>query len=369
MKLTHEHEITQPVRLCEPGGRYLNPHAVGWSRVPLHDCNLAGAWGRNKRWDYWAILAPGFTVSITYADVDYLGMATIWWADLATGETGGHDVTVPFARGIDLPDRPGTSALTHTGSHSQLEMTDDEFGTTITASWTEPDGRPGQLELMVELPAGHDSLNVVIPWSRRRFQYTSKHQARPAHGLMRVGDDVRVIGERSSPTGNPSDRTVAPIEVDAAASGAGPDAAWGVLDVGRGRWPYRTRWNWGGGAGQAVDGPVVGLQFGGKWTVGTGHTENGVIVDGRLTKIGAELAWDYTWDDPMGPWRVRDPQGSLDVTLSPVYDRHTKVNAVILGTEVHQVFGTWSGHVTGDDGVRHEIDGILGFAEESRSRW
>lgn len=345
MQMTHEREVTRPVELCDPGGRNLNIDAVGWSRLPLHDCNLSGKWGRTKRWDYWAVLAPGMAVAVTYADVDYLGMASIWWADLETGASGGRDGTVPLARGISLPDRPGTEPLTHRGRKSQVDITDDERGTSITATWTELDGREGELDLLVELTEGHESLNVVIPWSRRRFQYTSKHQARPANGTLRVGDEVRTIG------------------------GTGDDAAWGVLDVGRGRWPYATRWNWGGGAGHAIDGSIVGLQFGARWTEGTGHTENGVIVNGRLTKIGAELDWDYDWDNPMGPWRVSHPDDSIDVTLTPSYDRHTKVEALVMGTEVHQVFGRWSGHCTSDDGIRHVVRDILGFAEESRSRW
>ena len=50
-----EREITHPVTLCRADGT-LNPQAVGWSRVPLHDCTLNG-WGRNKRWDYWCVTA------------------------------------------------------------------------------------------------------------------------------------------------------------------------------------------------------------------------------------------------------------------------------------------------------------------------
>jgi hypothetical protein len=48
-----------------------------------------------------------------------------------------------------------------------------------------------------------------------------------------------------------------------------------VLDVGRGRWPSEITWNWGGGAGRCGD-HVVGLQFGAKWTAGSGYTENGI---------------------------------------------------------------------------------------------
>ncbi|MGH3744160.1 MAG: DUF2804 domain-containing protein [Mycobacteriales bacterium] len=343
MEPTHERELAEPVDLCAPDGRRLDPAALGWSRRPLHRANLRGAWGRTKRWDYWAILAGDLVLAVTYADVDYLGMATVWWADLATGATGGRDVTVPLARGIALPDRPGTTPLTYRGKHASVDIVDGPGGTALDASWTQKDGLPGRMSLHVELPEGHESVNVVIPWSERRFQYTSKQQARRVRGTLTVGDEHREFG-----TG---------------------DDAWGVLDVGRGRWPYSTRWNWGGGAGRSRSGAVVGLQIGAKWTEGTGFTENGLIVDGHVTKIGEELSWDYDWDQPMKPWRVHDRSGGIDVTLVPRYDRHSKVNGGVLATEVHQVFGSWTGQVTDGAGTVHELDGIQGFAEESRSRW
>ena len=343
VSLTTEPELTEPVDLCTPDGKALNSQARGWSRLPLHTGNLRGSWGRTKRWDYWAILAPDFVVSVVYADVDYLGMATVWWADLADGRTGGRAANQPLARGISLPDRPGSSPLRYSGKHSTVDIVDDADGSLITATWKESDGTPARLEVRAQLPEGHESVNVVIPWSDQRFQYTSKHQARPATGHLTVGDEIRSIG--------------------------GETEAWAVLDVGRGRWPYQTTWNWGGGAGQSTAGATVGLQFGAKWTAGTGFTENGVIVDGVVSKIGAELEWTYDWDDPMAPWRVRHPDGLLDVTLTPRYDRHERVNLGVLSTEVHQVFGTWDGTATTADGATHEMTSMLGFAEESRSRW
>ena len=144
--------------------------------------------------------------------------------------------------------------------------------------------------------------------------------------------------------------------------------AWGVLDVGRGRWPHEIRWNWGGGAGRSGD-HVVGLQIGAKWTEGTGFTENGVIVDGRLSKIGRELQWDYEWDDPMQPWHVVDPDGQIDITLTPRFDKHSSVGDDTFGSETHQVFGTWSGTVRSDDGLTLSFTDVQGFAEEARQRW
>jgi hypothetical protein len=174
------------------------------------------------------------------------------------------------------------------------------------------------------------------------FNFTSKHQARPAAGEFEVGDRQWVL----------------------------ENDAWGVLDVGRGRWPSEITWNWGGGAGRSVDGEhVIGLQIGGKWTDGTGFTENGLIVDGLLTKLGHELTWEYDWEEPMKPWRVTDPGGQLDMVLTPRFDKHTKAAGKKRGSETHQVFGTWSGRLTTDDGLVLAFEHIQGFAEEARQSW
>lgn len=61
-----------------------------------------------------------------------------------------------------------------------------------------------------------------------------------------------------------------------------PGESWAILDHGRGRWPYSMWWNWAAGAGHTADGRALGLQFGGKWTDGTGQRENAVVVDGTL---------------------------------------------------------------------------------------
>src|SRR4051794_13165221 len=99
-----EPELCKPVALCRPDGR-LNRAAVGWSRQPVHECALPGSWGRRKRWDYWCITGPGRALSLTYANVDYLGLSDAWFVDLATGHTATCSVLAPGGRGVSLPDR------------------------------------------------------------------------------------------------------------------------------------------------------------------------------------------------------------------------------------------------------------------------
>ena len=341
--MTHETELTAPVDLCTPDGAALNPAARGWSRHPLHRANLDGPPGNNKRWDYWAFLAGDVVVSCVYSDIDVFGLADVWWADLASGESGGRSVLVP-AGVLQLPEVPGTLPL-HVDHDGLVLAIEDSVGTTrLTATWAEEDGGEGTFDITVERPAHHESVNVVIPWDDHLFNFTSKEQALPARGHLTVGGRRWAIG-------------------------AGGADAWGVLDVGRGRWPHEITWNWGGGAGRSGD-HVIGLQFGARWTEGTGFTENGILVDGRLTKLGRELVWSYDWDDPMAPWTVTDPGGQLDAVLIPRFDKLTDVGAgEEFGSHVHQVFGRWAGRITTDEGRELAFTDVDGFAEEARQRW
>jgi hypothetical protein len=333
-----EPERTEPVDLCDERGR-LNPAARGWSRRPLHRANLRGSPGRKKRWEYWLVTGPEVAVSITYADVDYLGIASVWVWERADDRVTEVARSVPFARGFALPEQPCRGTMAFADRRLRL-MIDERPGATVLRA----SGDGVEVDLVVDRPEGHETLNVVVPWSDRRFQYTSKHNTRPARGSVSVADRTYDVG------------VAAP--------------AWGVLDLGRGIWPYRTRWNWAAASGHGAGGRVVGLQFGGRWTEGTGATENGVCVDGRLTKIGDELVWTYDWDQPLRPWRVQDPVGGrVDAVLTPIKDKHSRIDAGVLAMEVHQVFGTWAGRLRTDGGEDISFDGIDGFAEEARNRW
>lgn len=331
-----EREITAPVDECDARG-HLHPDARGWSRQPMLRANLKGRPGRKKRWDYWCIDTPELIVSFVYADVDYAGLANVWVLDRVTGKQATAGVLKPFARGFVMPEQVCTGTVEYADAKFRLHIEETPGLTRIVAWSPEID-----VDVEVAKPHGHESLNVMIPWSDRRFQFTSKQNSRPATGSVKVGDRTWAIG---------------------------PDA-WGVQDLGRGIWPYSNRWNWAAATGHATDGRLVGLQFGGKWTEGTGATENALCIDGRLTKISDELEWTYDWANPMAPWRVRSVgDDRVDVTLTPTFDRYDVTDLKVLKMEVHQCFGTWSGRIVGDDGVPAEVQGIRGFAEEARNRW
>jgi hypothetical protein len=123
-----------------------------------------------------------------------------------------------------------------------------------------------------------------------------------------------------------------------------------ALDHGRGIWPYDTLWNWGAAAG-VTDSRTVGLQLGGRWTEGTGLTENALCVDGRLTKIGEELHWDYDPDDDSSPWWIRTPSGQIDLVFTPFHRRLDRIDTGVLVNDTRQCFGHYTGTVRTDEGT------------------
>ena len=83
-----------------------------------------------------------------------------------------------------------------------------------------------------------------------------------------------------------------------------------------------------------------------------------------MMKQAQELYARYRADE-----HAVDPGGAVDLTLTPRLDRHSRTNAGLLRTEVHQVFGTWSGTVRAEDGRELRLEDAQGFAEEARNTW
>jgi hypothetical protein len=320
-----EHETF--VDLCDPDGA-ANPAAVGWSRRPWHRCRVDGPWGRRKRWHYWCVTSAREVVSLTFADLDYVGAAVVVIADRATGRSVRDAVVRPGGWGAALPDVAdrGRVEIDHGGVH--LALTEHGDRARLIA-------RTPRLEVDVTAvrPEGHDTLGVAVAWGPRRFAYTGKHNTLPASGT------ISVDGER---------RAVAP-------------GAFATLDWGRGVWPVRTAWNWASASG-VHRGRTIGVNLGARWTDGGGANENALCVDGRLTKLTSEV--EFRWDrrDPRRPWHLVGPD--VDVTVTPELIEALPAPLAALGARLHVAFGTWRGRV-----LDVAFDDVFGWAEELRAHW
>ncbi|MCK0111012.1 DUF2804 domain-containing protein [Ornithinimicrobium sp. F0845] len=322
-------EITEPVDIALPTGR-LNPRAVGWSRAPRHTDTISG-WGRTKRWEYWGVVTPTHIIGVVVSSMDYAAVHSLYVLDRDSGREWAPEAVVPLARGAVLPPRSGRGRVEARAKDLTITIDQgDEVRVEASAGGVE-------LQLTVGQHAGHEALGVLVPWTGRQFQYTLKDLGRPVSGTLVL------------------DGTEHPVR-------AGESFA--VLDHGRGRWRYSMTWNW--AAGSRPDGDLA-IQLGGRWTVGTGQTENGLFVDGRLHKIHEELVWHYDRSDWLAPWRIEGER--VGVRFTPFHERVAVTDLLVIAGETHQCFGRFSGWAVADDGTRVDLVGLEGWAEEARNRW
>lgn len=336
MKL--ERELSDDVDLCLADGR-LNPAAVGWSRRPLHRCNVHGRWPRKKRWNYWAITNERYLFSATISHLDYAGLVFVYFADFQTGQLTEVTKLLPFGWGCELAETVAADAR-YVGVGVRVAMEQRAAGVALTVEMADFEGRPLVAQFDIAVPPQHESLNVVVPWDERTFQFTSKQNCLPTTGVVRLGSEEIVF--------------------------AGPTFA--CLDLGRGIWPRHCRWNWGSGSGWQ-NGRLVGINLGGQWTDGTGSTENGVCVDGRLHKISADVRWTYDKGDWQRPWGMQDEAGRLALTFTPFLERVAASNVGLVRSEVHQLFGHYDGFITTDEGEQLAIRQLVGWAEDHVAVW
>jgi hypothetical protein len=333
-----EREIEAPVDLCDARGR-LNPDAVGFARQPLFRANLSGHWLRKKRWNFWNWIGPDFVFSATLADIDFTAFCAFSLTDFRDGaHFAGSSYGLPGR--FTLSERVEASVRFR---ERGIEYTNVIDGRDLVVRFRGRAGDGTQLsaDFRVLRPEGSESLNVVVPWSETRFQCNSKHAALPCEGEVRAGERRYVMD---------------------------PSRCFAVQDWGRGVWPHRSFWNWGVATGYA-NADLLGVNFGARWTTGTGSNENGILLNGRLHKLMEDLRWEYDPVEWRRPWRVvAEHSGALDLTLEPLVAHTPKLNLGVLSTGGVCAFGFWRG-VVRLSGREIRIERLVGWAEEFSHRW
>lgn len=335
-----EREICEAANLCNDRGE-LNSSSIGWARKPLFNCNLSGRWLRKKKWNYWCITNDECLFSVTISNIDYAGMVFVYFLDFKTRKFIEKTIMTPFGKGCHMPGTVNESVV-FKNSSMDVKMLHENNGTYIAVSCSDFNGEPLEAEIQVSYPEGHETLNVVIPWNKNTFQFTSKHEALPASGILKVGENKYSFD---------------------------PGLSFACLDFGRGIWPYQVKWNWANASGR-VNNRSIGLNIGGKWTDNTGMNENAVVVDGRITKISEDIVFEYDAEDFMKPWTIKSSvTDSIELKFIPFYERIAKSDMKIIKSEVHQMVGYFSGRIKTDQDEYIDIDNLLGCSEDHLGRW
>ena len=329
---------------------------VGWSPQPRLDCNLEQAHFyrakflqpmRIKRWDYYGVFTPTHYFSFTISHIGYMGLMFCYVLNFETKQYEEQTIIVPFGKGVQLSRNSTKGECRFENKQLRLQFTanDDLQQRRIVCDWKEFGKKHGVGGLTADIsllqPKSHESMNIVIPIEQNRFYFNRKINCMPASGMVQFNGEVFTLN---------------------------PQTDSGSLDWGRGVWALQSHWVWASSSGFLPDGRRIGLNLGYGFGDNSRATENAFILDGKIHKLGTvEFEFDST--DYNQPWHMRSTDGRLNLLFEPFFERVAKTDVKLLRSEVHQMFGRYSGTVVTDEGNTVEVNNLIGFAEEHFARW
>lgn len=301
------------------------------------DAIKAPPW-RIKEWDFYQVTDGSVCLQLTIGHAAYAGMVSAMLFDFQKKQMLAEKsqfLILPF-NSLHMPEnteRDHTLAYNKAGILMRFESIGDKR--LLACSWSD---FSAELTLTRKNPR---SIVVNIPFdeSPRAFYYNHKINCMTADGAVRYGGGEYRFA---------------------------PDSAFGLLDWGRGVWPFHNEWYWSNGTG-IVAGELFGFNLGCGFGNTSIATENTLFYRGEAHKLGAvrfELGSGY-----MEPWRLHDEEGRLDLTLTPVFDRTTCTKVVWVNNCCHQMFGPFSGKAVLDDGTELKVENLISFAEHAVNNW
>lgn len=331
-----EHQITE-------GGPVLNAQGIitpGYSTRGISTYrrkDIKAPFYRIKEWDFYQVSDEEKCLQFTYGHASYAGQVGIMLFNFKTGEMIADInkiLALPFSS-LHLPENAEQdSDVVYDKGGIYLRFLTQ--GNTRTLTFR---AQNFSTEVTLERQMPH-SLVIHVPFdeSKTAFYYNHKINCMTARGKATYNGRHYVFA----------------------------DGAYGLLDWGRGVWPFHNEWYWSNGTG-LVNGELFGFNLGTGFGNTDKATENILFYQGKTHKLGRvhfDLGTEY-----MKPWHLYDDEGRLDLTLLPTYDRTTRTKLLFVDNCCHQMFGGFSGKAVLDDGTVLMPSNLQAFAEHAVNNW
>lgn len=343
-----QNEIQQIMPLLDGDGVLFE---AGWARKPFWQYQrsmIKAPWYRIKEWDYYYVLSDDLEKGITFtiSDLGYASMLAICWLDFSTKTYHQQDLLIPLSNGkLGLDEDSESSCVIKTSKNFTINYRVEHGRRCIKFNapnlmLNEHKGISGEFELYHS--EASDSLNIASNWADKA---TAFYYNRKINGMQAQGN-VEINGQR--------------FEFNSKNCLAG-------MDWGRGNWTYQNRWYWASANGH-VNGEVFGLNLGYGFSDRSKASENVAFYKGVAHKID-DLIFPFNELDYLQSWQSTSKDGKLSIRFTPLLDRESHVNMLVIRSDQHQVFGYFDGEMTLDDGEVIKFERILGFAEDVYNRF
>lgn len=299
---------------------------------------------RIKEWDYYYIGNDTYGVAVTIADNDYLWLTSVTFFDFKAPKEETYTKIGWFPHGkLKLPKSSlkGDIKLAYQGASFSIEVKGKKRIIKVHLDQFKKH-TPLDLELTL-YPELKDSMVIATPFKKKKhFYYNQKINCLKGSGALKIGSNLYDMTD-----------------------------TLGVLDWGRGVWTYKNTWYWSSLSGLSKDKKYLGFNLGYGFGDTSQASENMLFYGDetfKLTDVVFDIPKKGKKDDFMSPWKIYSKNKDIDLTFTPILDRYSNTNIILIQSNQHQVFGQFKGTFKVNQQIV-EVDNLLGFAEKVYNRW
>lgn len=341
-----QRKITRPSKLLNKQGELVQK---GYATYPILDYNRreAAKKHRLKEWDYYLIYNREYAVGLTVGKSLNLLLISVSMMDLVNKKEITKTTLKTVPGSFHMPRTSVKGDILYQDRHLQVSFR-IENNIRLLLLKNSKNANSSDLDLSLVLyNEPKDSMVIATPFkdNDKAFYYNRKIIGMRASGYVRYKDQTYMFS---------------------------PVSSFGLLDWGRGIWPYKTTWYWSAAQG-ILHGRVFGFNLGHGFGDTSAATENMLFFNGKASKLrqvtfhiprNDKNEYDYT-----KPWTITSSDQRIELVFVPILDRNVKLSILVLSTNQHQVFGKFSGRAILDDGSVIYLKDFLGFAERVQNRW
>ena len=291
-----------------------------------------------KEWNFYQFIKDTYSLQLTIGHVSYACSINATLIDLLTGKR--HEIgAFKLLKTPSLDHNPEENSYNeYKDDNLFMSFEVSEGKRILTVKGKNEKYKNVEIRLDVENDIDNEKMVIATPFKKKKqFYLNYKENYYKVLGYVRFDDE----------------------EINF-------DNATGLIDWGRGVWPYSHEWFW-GNLTSFIDNVPFGFNIG--WGFGdlSNATENMFFYNKKAYKLG-HLKVTRNENNYMDPWHLIDENEDMELFFTPLYDNYTFNKILFVNTHCDQVYGYFNGYIK-VDGKKIKFNNILAFIEHAVNKW
>lgn len=293
----------------------------------------ASSWRKRfdyKQFQFVSLVTEKYIIGVAIADIRYLASGFCYVFDTETHELVEQQWLKPLNMGYQTQPSSWNSQAYLVNDVIQFKIEHGLWHIQLSTDLIQADLR---------LKPESESLPLMLctPTAYSGWTYTQKHNALAVQGEMSV-------------RGQPQELTNAV---------AGYDFSAGYMR-------RETSWRW-ASINHHSENKRIGLNFAAGVNE-TGHCENVIWIDGER-HLMPPVQFEFSRLHQEASWRITSQDKRVVLIFKPKNQRSEKKNFWFLKSNFRQFVGYFSGYLIDGNGIKHELDEVMGLTEDHYAKW